>query len=590
MILIQLTKDPLWKEETLRTSSGVQMSPGSIVPAGMGVSRVQTLPQSLGTECRGVQSLLESIAGDPLQIVQSGVLSIDNITPALKTQSLVTVLEDPPAEIISKTTPYVANYRGGLSNYEGTLEGKIAEAMGYTVWLDGVIVNGSILNGSVSCSLDSVHNSIELNCLGKGLFYKSSPFDAALKGTARITLYIGQRTLTFMLEERSGDETSFKLWGRSLSALEELPYSVPITTGYALDSPTLASEVAASLLNYRSLTWMATDWVVPTTFQFTGGPLDGVTTLANAIGAVVRSTDDGNLIVLPYYPVRPVFMQGSTPLVQYDRSALLRSLGYQEKRGEGYNAVEVSPFSSGDSPPQMELEETMDGGASPIQGQEVHVRVFWAGRKATDISAYVTDGEVEALEDDLSYEVTETLLEFREGKTSVQYPIDSLTDVIWIGDEGDNLDFVQNETELTIDDLEFRVATVRYKTKYSRYRIYNHDVAKLLHVLSYYSRPDEGILVKIDPGDVQAPSITNDLLTDDNAAIACGTAYLDKEYYNTKQFSISAPYQDDAQDGEIVSLEDGEIGCHGNFLILSSQISFEKNKVVNVMECLQCQV
>jgi hypothetical protein len=138
------------------------------------------------------------------------------------------------------------------------------------------------------------------------------------------------------------------------------------------------------------------------------------------------------------------------------------------------------------------------------------------------------------------------------------------------------------------------IAEITYQTIFNRYALSRHDIEKLILVLTYYIGKNIDVLLKSmgsnDTTVYEAPTISDQLLTNTSVATLRGKNFLDQNKYDVKIFNIRAPYNDDALDSNIIFLNDGEIGCSGNFYIQSSNIIFQGPKVVNEMRVVQWQV
>jgi len=450
----------------------------------------------------------------------------------------------------------------------------------WDVYLDGISIKKQIRGLSITYAEDSVHNNISITSTDTNLFWVSNPED--LTGISRFEVHLNARVLYFLLETRSGEEKSFSLSGRSLSAREDSPFADDID--YTLETPTLASTLAADLLTVSSLSWECHDWVLPTDFEFYGPPIVGISKIAHAVGAVVRCEDDGTILVRKAFPVRPVDMQGSTPDVSYDRESSLLLLSYFDDTQQKYNAVEVEGYTENLDLPVAEVEES-----SPVQGEDVHVRLYWSGREPPSLpDTYVTDGVITDLSTE--YEDQEEIVTFQNGIATLSKPLYSFTSMDWEGDAGENLAYTQYSRELQIDDEADRVGKIKYTTIFRRYRCSEHFVEVLLAMFEISTEPDISVLVQMCSGDKQAWTIQSDLLTSESAAVARGTAFLDMNAYDVKKLSIRVPYNDDAIDGNLAYILDKNIDCTGNFHIKSVTIGCSGPQVINELTVIQPQV
>jgi len=455
-------------------------------------------------------------------------------------------------------------------------------AITFDILLDGITITNRINKAEIEYSESNVHNSIAITSTDKDLFPLADP--TILEGTSRIKVEVGTRIIYFLFESISGDEKEFTLWGRSLSAREENPYATDLE--YELEGSTPVQTVVEEILEVSTFDWQVSDWNLPSSFEFTGSPMEGVQQIASAIGAVVRCKDDGTIYVRQKFPVRPIDMGASVVAVNYNRMHLI-ALSYEEGKGNGYNEIEVIGATSDVDLPILALDEDS---SSPEQGEEVYVRAYWAGKKPTVTpTLYVTDGSVSFVKDDTDEE-TEVVI-FENGVGSVSKPISSIKTITWIGDSGVNVSYENiYDTDLEIDDEAYRIAEIVYNTNYSLYRLSGHDVEQLIFLLTFGGESDVTVTVEMGGGGNPAPTLTQSLLTSQNIAVVAGAAWLDDNRYNWRKITIETPYNDNAIDGVLVFINDAEVQCFGKYHVTVCKIKFDGVRIVNELEVLQCQV
>jgi hypothetical protein len=431
----------------------------------------------------------------------------------------------------------------------------------------------------------SVHNELIIAGNDPELFSWADP--EIMYGEPRIEAIVGSRVMNFIIDSRDGEMTDFTITCLSVSAKEDGPYTTEID--FQLDTPTLASEIAASLVTYCPVQWEADDWVVPESFSFQGTPLHGVVRLAEEIGAVVRCQDDGSLLVRKRRPVRPVDMPHAKADVSYDRSNMI-VLSHSETPESGYNAVKVTGLMPETFIPQMALEPIEDGDSTrgPKTGETCYVRVYWAGHEPSVISTYVTDGLITPVGGGAFYTDTkEEVVEFNDGMASVGLPVFELLSYEWIGDDGGQVEFVTHSNELNIDAGKFRVARVKYRTRFVRYQLERHNVERLIAVLFLTVDPAVSVFVRTAADPVEGNTIDAPLLSSEHAAVARGTAWIDQQYRKSV-CEVTVPYLDIAIDGNIAFIDDSHIGSPGNYHIVRSEISIQGPMTVNRLRLEKC--
>jgi hypothetical protein len=434
---------------------------------------------------------------------------------------------------------------------------------------------------------NSVHNEIIITGNDPELFIWGDP--ETLYGQPRIDAVVGNRTMQFIIESRQGELTDFTISGLSVSVKEDLPYASEID--FHLDTPTLASEIAASLTTYCPVDWQADDWVVPTSFTFTGTPLRGVMRLAEEVGAIVRCQDDGSLLVRKRRPVRPVDMPLVKADVSYDRSSII-VLNHAEEVGSGYNAVKIIGHMPDAFIPEIQVEPIVSGDSTrgPAIGEACYVRVYWAGNEPRVVDTYVTDGIITPVGGGIFYTDTEEeLIDFMGGTANVKLPVFSLTSCQWIGDDGGEVAHTPYSKELSIGQGKFRVARVKYVTRFKRYLLENHNVERLIAALFLMVEP--GVLVTVRTADdpVYGTTIDASLLSSEHVAVARGKAWIDQQYRKSI-CNLTVPYDDAAIDGKIAFIDDPHIDSPGNYHIVRAEIVMEGPQTTNQLQVEKCLI
>lgn len=521
--------------------------------AGMGITWEQAVRLQVGTFAAGAQAIRNLISADPAAAAQILRLVIDENNRIVGEQNLRLALKDLAAQF---------------------------PAIPCSISIDGKPVRHRILSASVDSSQDGVHNAISVVSSDFDLFALCDP--DILRGEQRIELQIGTRVLYFMIEERSGDPRQWTIWGRSLSAREDVPHAAEFA--FTQDDPESASSVAEDLLSVCALDWDAPDWVLPDTFEFFGSPIEGVRQIASAIGAVARSQDDGSISVRRRYPTRPVDLPTASPDVAYSSETDVIEVGFRRITGSGYNAVRVNGYSPEVFLPDLEVEET-----NPIQGTDVHIRAYWAGQiPATPPTVYVTAGSVVKLADGTAAQAERVI--FSGGVGELSYPPESVSSVSWIGANGGDVSWEKHVKTLGIPIAEPRLAAVTYSTQFSRYRLYNHNVSELVFTMVVSPGRDASVRVRIGAGDREALAINEPLLTSAGIVVERGRAFLDDSRYDAIELDIVAPYQDAAVDGAVISLDQEDLHISGNALILAAGIEIEGPRITNRLRVRQWRV
>ena len=542
----------------------------SLIRGDLDSTEIQSLYNSIISEVSSLQPLINEISTSHESI-----------------HKLVTVVADAHGlgvEVLMNSMLY------GVSGNQSIL-GAMGEfhryySVDYEIYLDGMPIKHRITSANISCDQGSVHDTIDFSSLDRQLFFHCDPFVAGDYGTPRIEVHVGARVMNFLLETREGDEQNFSIWGRSLSALNDRPYAE--TTSYVLENDTLISEIAEDVIPGAIVDWDTIDWTVRSEWNFQGYPLDGLSELADIAGQIVRSRDDGTLVVRDKFSVRPKDLPTAKADVDYDRETNIIRLSMSEDYGTNLNVIDVDGYSQEIFLPDLSVEEPEDGELAI--GDDCYVRAYWAGKKPNDtslISYIATDGNAEVYEEDVVEEMEE-IVHFENKSGSVSNPID--TDdiqVTWYGNDGGELTIPNSHgTDLNCE-ADFAVGVVKYKTKYDRYRLFGHNVLEMLFAV-YGMDPDAiNLTVKLDVDDIERKAtdvISSDFITTEAVAIHAAMNWFDDNYYNATTITLSVPYDDNARDGNLAYINNAEIGCTGTYLIRRADIVFEGPKVTNELE------
>jgi hypothetical protein len=480
---------------------------------------------------------------------------------------------------------YISGTRRSINALQNVIP--ITPNVTWSILLDGGDITNQVTSMSMSFTEDDIHNQIELASISSDLFRKSS----LTEGAHTLQIILNEEVYDYILEDQHGTEDLFSLWGRSKSALWDAPYREEIAL--ALEVPALASAVATTLLNDNSgmdpvvIVWDCEDWVLPQTYSYNGQPLAGISEIAEAIGAVVRSQPDGTLIVRSKFTARPIHIPTTAAVARYDRSNMI-TVSTDYERGTGANTIEVSRQTTAIELPDYRIEEE-----SPDVGEPTHVRLYWAGNRPPGGPVqFVTDGTVQGLGSGLIEEIEDETVIVRNGIGETTRPIKTLEPggVEWFGKQYGQPVFNVNSREIAIPDNQDGVCKLTYTTEYERLLLTGHSVEVLLAVLSISGETDVALNVTIPPGDVAAPPLHDELLAAPAIAVVAGTAALDTVRYDRKTVSISAPYEISIMDGDIVHVDDAEISALGNFQVKSVVVAITGPKVLHTMEVTQWQV
>lgn len=387
----------------------------------------------------------------------------------------------------------------------------------------------------------------------------------------------------FLIEEVSGFELSFSVWGRSIAAAKsDAPFKD--STNFVLETDTLASSVAEDLVPELSVTWNAVDWTILADWSVDGTPVQMLKILADSVGAVVRSYPDGTgFYVDEKYTTRPTDLPYAASVADFDRDVNLISLDASRDLGTGANAVTVHGYS-----PLNKYSVRLEADSCVDVGNPAIIKVYPA-LEGVGYSLMASDG-VPAYQHSLSEEHVE-IVNFVGGKGSVSYPITALTSITWDGVAPAGFEYTAGQDEIVLtDDTPAAVGEVVYSTRYDVWHGAHSGEGQLLVVC--YLDEGGGIVVRVyfGDGDREADDIDKPILTSIEAAVAAGQAFLDDTSYNRLLRSISAPCSD-VSDGDVVSVSSDLSGVTGNTIVLrhevSAQVDGEALKISSNLDVVQ---
>ncbi len=476
------------------------------------------------------------------------------------------------------------------------------EAISFEILLDGVSIAGKINSFNMSISEDSIHNSCQFSALMGDFYDVCDP--ATNSGQHRVTVTIAGRSRKFMLIDRKSSEPDFSVTCISLSGNLDEPYNVG---AYSLSAPKLASEIASELMAGR-VTWDVIDDVVPESF-FCQTPMEGLQRLSEITHSIVRTDDNGDLVIRARRPVLPVDQQGTAADVDFDRDNIF-VLGSEVDEGSGINAVEVRGLFGDATAPDVEVESV---GGDRLIGSDAYVRAYFRGQSVVSritairnnifgiassgssgssrepVGSYVTDGNIRYL--NAHTEVISEIVAFSNGVANTSKPVHSISAAAWIGDSGGAITSQLYETMLTAG-VEWGIAEITYTTQYHKWLVSNTNVEKVLGVLSLPAGRGVAVRVRIYDSDtiVAGEGISDELITSEAVAVVRGTAIIDSERYDKSVVSIEVPYYPALEDGALIRISDADARVDGIYYVRSVDVNFDGVGIFARIEAEQCLI
>ena len=373
----------------------------------------------------------------------------------------------------------------------------------------------------------------------------------------------------FLVEDISGYELDFSVWGRSIAAKSDAPFKD--TTDFVLDTDTLASDLAEDLVPDLAVTWNTVDWTVQEGWTASGTPIQKLQELADSIYAVIRTHPDGTgLYVDQRYLTRPVDLPYATAVEEFDRDTNLVSLDNSRILGTNDNAITVYGYS-----PINERSILLESENCVEIGNTALIKVY----PGLNGVGYVLESsaDIPIYQHKKTQKYTETI-NFVGGKGSVNYPIVNLESISWDGVVPSAFDYTTGQNEIILTDNVAAVGEVTYSTSYDVWYAGHSGEGQIVVVCM--PKNGGGIVARVyfGAGDREAESIDKPTLTSIEAAIVAGTAYLDNNSYTKLLRKISVPCSG-IFDGDIVSIQSTESGVTGNAVVMRHEInaSLENN-------------
>lgn len=431
-----------------------------------------------------------------------------------------------------------------------------------SVYLNGKAINRQIREITLVMDRESLFDTVSLGSIDELLYAdilsivgsEDSVIEVQYKGTS----------WSFLVEDLSGNELSFTVWGRSIAAKSDTPFKE--SSDYVVETEILASSLAAILVPDLAITWNVIDWTIPVGWSTSGTPVQMLQDLANNIGAVVRMFPDGTgLYVDERYITRPITLPFGTAVEYFDREVELISLTSSAILGTKVNSVTVYGYSLLD-----QYSVTLEADSCVVVGNNAEIKVYpalggvgYVLKSSGGVPAYQYKGTSKHIE----------TITFVGGKGSVQYPIVALESITWDGATPLGFDFDIGQSEIVLtDDTVAAIGEVVYFTSYDVWAVGHSGEGQL--VVVYLPEEGCGIVARVyfGEGDREAEDLNRSALTSIEAAVAAGMAFLDNNSYTKLIRSIQVPCSG-VLDGDVVSIQSEPSGVTGNAIVMKHEIS-----------------
>jgi len=438
----------------------------------------------------------------------------------------------------------------------------------WDIRLDGKSIKGFSAGVDVIYQAGAVHNEISVRVISAIAYHNH--ISAASIGSSQLTLITNAVTETFLFEQVSGFPRDCTLWGRSLSALHDKPYSYEEIEKSSYMASALASELIDGII------WSAHDWYIPD-YQFTGSEVAAVQDIAETCGAVLRCNLDGGLEVRPRRVVRPVDMDLETPQRIITASDMFNP-STDIEAGENINGITVNGLAAEDT----DFDVVIESNPQPVVGGDAYVRLYYQGATPSGVLTSITAGYIQYV--GRHTESFEEVVQFSDGFGNTSRPVHSLLSYTYIGDAGGAITAPGNASKTLFCTSENdHIATVLYQTAYLRFACRGARVAQAIGKILTPLGPDVSANVVFGDGSQIAPDIISDnRILDINTAVVRATAELDKRAYDMASIKFQTPHDDALMaDGGLMLMDNPRRGISANYYIDEVRRNYRRAKIMS---------
>lgn len=367
------------------------------------------------------------------------------------------------------------------------------------IYIDNAFVNDYVSNWSISISESDYVHSATVNFINKEFFAECDP--ARKIGEKRVKIYIDGIWYQFMLEKRSFSRDPskgiFGIWGRSLIAILDLPYAVPIDDKEVIynsetgeyESPDdpgyvphiwqtgnrMASEIVENVIGSSfDLSFQIEDFVVKQGILTVSdsSPIKVVDTLARAVGAIVR-TDLEDRVIVKYeeFDTDGTVVAGfidSEDILMMDESITIPG-GYNKILVRGYE----DPMTETGVSLKLELDEELNEDTVYNFYENIWVRLYrYPFTLNYNISCSI--GSLFSSATNRSATITKEVSGFEGGTLRTNYPIHTITNILKYDCTylpSSSYSFEEGYDVVTSSSVSDEPVLITYTTKYDLYKL-----------------------------------------------------------------------------------------------------------------------
>lgn len=277
--------------------------------------------------------------------------------------------------------------------------------------------------------------------------------------------------------ESNAPERRQSISGLSPLALKAAPRALTVTKTW--DVETTAKEIVEELIG--STDWELIDWTIPANrFGVTDQtPLAAAQTVVQAVGGVIESKPNGDILVRSLYPTRVPDYSGASADFQLgagDISELSETTSAQQY----YNLFHIRD--SNNDATNNGNQDRLEFVADDDNGLKGLIHAYPSPWRTNFELTQSRPGKVTITElGEAPRQETEEFLDVNEGRFSVRYPVEEVTTIAY--HDIDLGGVTANNTEITTATVGNTLITITYQTRSIVYRVEATEPVKTLFLL-----------------------------------------------------------------------------------------------------------
>ncbi|MCP4370033.1 MAG: LamG domain-containing protein, partial [Deltaproteobacteria bacterium] len=358
-------------------------------------------------------------------------------------------------------------------------EDTIEYPVSITVTVNGIEVEILSISLDADMSKYAILGDIEL---ATEVDYGKSPL------FGEVECIVDGETFVLFIETRSKTKVNGEMhWSLGLvspTAKLDSPYSKTMVRSFTNNA--MASTIVQELADYQGITvdWDIVDWAIPN-YAISANdetPLAVIKTIVNAVGAIIQTKPNGDMLIISKYPVSPTLWDNNTliPVAIFSSDTDLVSVNETIEVNTGLNAFVITD--QGSSAANITLSEIdVDSTTKIIRGfqipfdEDVPLELVTSGGPFVSIvpEGFFTANLPVDFDDSDDPEEWE-YVEFIDWVGTTTYPIYEIIDWEWVAEDMGSFQISENGTLTAItqsDTLKESLLRIKYKTKYWKWTV-----------------------------------------------------------------------------------------------------------------------